>query len=540
MSTNGQLRVRRSLQDLQDDYAKGTKKPLEDLMRAWKGIKELPPDNPRSFFMLGGFHGEPFRGAGWGNAAYWGGWCQHGNILFPPWHRAYLVKLEEALQSIPECGDVMMPYWDETSDESAKNGVPSALTQETFVLDGATIKNPLRSFMLPRNITDEIGAIDANNNPANYSKPMGYETVRYPLSGLVGTDEDKAATTKHNALYPIYAEQVAQLNLNVRTWLNWQVVVKGKVVESTKVNVRDKYKSCLDAPNYTVFSNTTSAQQWNDERLGTGAPMVVPLESPHNSIHLAVGGIDVPSYDRAPIEGANGDMGENDTAALDPIFYFHHCFVDRVFWLWQKKHGFTDQLDVIEEYPGTNSVDSQGPTPGTMPNSWLTLDSPLNPFKKKLADGSEKLYTSRDCINIEKQLGYTYAHGSLEDSLKEKSLTEAMEGHSTKVVSVSGINRGAINGSFLVCVYATIDGERHLVGTESVLSRWKVQYCANCQTHLEVKAFVGLHGFREELLQPLKKGDYEVEIRTHAGVVKSAQPAPLAAFARKPFYFEVG
>src|SRR5208283_4270096 len=192
------------------------------------------------------------------------------------------------------------------------------------------------------------------------------------------------------------------------------------------VNVRDKYKSCLDAPNYTVFSNTTSAQQWNDERLGTGAPMVVPLESPHNSIHLAVGGIDVPSYDRAPIEGANGDMGENDTAALDPIFYFHHCFVDRVFWLWQKKHGFTDHLDVIEEYPGTNSVDGQGPTPGTMPNSWLTLDSPLNPFKKKAADGSEEPYTSRDCINIEKQLGYTYAHGSLEESLEENPRTETM------------------------------------------------------------------------------------------------------------------
>src|SRR5438128_2252187 len=32
-------------------YTKGVKKPLLDLMRVWKGIKELPPDNPRSFFM---------------------------------------------------------------------------------------------------------------------------------------------------------------------------------------------------------------------------------------------------------------------------------------------------------------------------------------------------------------------------------------------------------------------------------------------------------------------------------------------------------
>jgi hypothetical protein len=55
------LRVRRSLEDLQDEYASGNKKPLEDLIRAWKGIQELPPSDPRSFFVLGRYHGEPFR-----------------------------------------------------------------------------------------------------------------------------------------------------------------------------------------------------------------------------------------------------------------------------------------------------------------------------------------------------------------------------------------------------------------------------------------------------------------------------------------------
>jgi len=70
MKTNNGIRIRRSVQELQNDYAKGDKKPLEDVMRAWKGIKELPPDNPKSFFRLAGFHGEPFRGAGWGSPNY--------------------------------------------------------------------------------------------------------------------------------------------------------------------------------------------------------------------------------------------------------------------------------------------------------------------------------------------------------------------------------------------------------------------------------------------------------------------------------------
>ena len=58
------LGIRRSLTDLQTAYDAGDKLPLETVMRAWKGIKELPPEHPNSFFSLGGFHGEPFRGPG--------------------------------------------------------------------------------------------------------------------------------------------------------------------------------------------------------------------------------------------------------------------------------------------------------------------------------------------------------------------------------------------------------------------------------------------------------------------------------------------
>ena len=529
------LKVRRSILELQNDYTGGNKKPLEDLMRAWKAIKELPADDPRSYFMLGGFHGEPFRGAGWGSSAYWGGYCNHGNILFPTWHRVYLVKLEEALQSVPGCEEVMLPYWDETSEDSLKNGIPWALTQKDFALDGTTIPNPLRSFAFNKNITDNI-----NGDNPNYSKPKGYETVRYPLSGLVGTPADVEATKAHNALYPDYDKNVALLNQNVVNWLNSTVVVAG--APSPGGHVADKYKACLDAPNFTVFSNTTSAAQWNEDRTGSGAPTVRPLESPHNSIHLAVGGFDVPGvFNSSPIAGANGDMGENDTAGLDPIFFFHHCFVDRVFWLWQKKHGYTDHLEIIPEYPGTNSVDNQGPTPGTFPNSWLTLESPLDPFKLG-ENGKARPYTSLDCINIETQLGFTYGPGSLEAGSEPKAALAAAG--STKVVHVSGINRAPIRGSFLVSVFGNIGGKKVLLETEAVLSRWSVKYCANCQTHLEVKAFAKLGAFKDE---QLASASYDVELHTRDGILtqsaSGALPvsglAKVAAPSKKLFRIEV-
>ncbi|CCD84937.1 Tyrosinase (Monophenol monooxygenase) [Bradyrhizobium sp. ORS 285] len=524
------LRVRRSIQDLQDEFDKGNKKPLEDLMRAWKGIKELPPNDPRSFFVLGGYHGEPFRGAGWGNAQYWGGYCNHGNILFPTWHRVYLLKLEDALRSIPGCADVTLPFWDETSEASLSKGIPTALTQKDVVLDGQTIPNPLRSFVFPHGIVDHLSPIP----DADYSKPKGYETVRYPLSGLVGTEADRAATEAHNAKFPDYDTNVGLLNENIRTWLSAAVMVEGKPIGGG--HVRDKYAACLNAPNYTVFSNTTSAAQWFDD---TGQ-RVVPLESPHNSIHLAVGGFDLPNvFDASPIDGANGDMGENDTAGLDPIFFFHHCFVDRVFWLWQKKNGFTDRLEIIPQYPGTNSVDSQGPTPGTAANAWLTLDSPLDPFRLT-QDGQERPYTSQDCTNIETQLGYTYGPGSLE----QPGALEAVAATSTaRTISVRGLNRARIRGSFLISAFATVDGKRQHIGTEAILSRWHVEGCANCQTHVEGRAAISTHPLGAFAAQ-VTPDQIDVQVRTRdgllgGGVQPLAAAAPASAPAKRLFKVEL-
>ena len=514
MAGQAPRRVRRSLTDLQDDYALGNTAALESLWRAWKGIKELPPDDANSFFTIGGYHGEPFRGAGWGSSAYWGGYCNHGNVLFPTWHRAYLVLLEDALRSVPGCADVTMPFWDETSEETTLHGIPWALTVETITLDGQPVPNPLRSFVFTKRIVDHLSPVP----DADYGKPVGYETVRYPLSGLVGPG-DKAATEAHNARFPDPATNVDLLNRNIVAWLTSAITVGGR---SIPTNVHKKYTDSLAAPNYTVFSNTTSAAAWNDH---ADVP-VVALESPHNSVHLAIGGYDVPNQtDHSPIDGANGDMGENDTAGLDPIFFFHHTHVDRLFWLWQQRHASTTELEIIAEFPGTNSVDNQGPTPGVAPNSWLDLDSPLSPFRH--GDGSP--ITSRDVVDIEGQLGYTYGPGSLNeppvDALPDAKLV-ADTPH--RVVSVRGINRASVRGSFLVSAFVNVDGTRQHLGTEAVLSRWHVEGCMNCQTHLEARAHFALVGEHAATLAD------SVEVEVHTRNQRTNSSSTLANVAATP------
>jgi tyrosinase len=502
--------TRRSILEIQTNFDNKTDtKTLEDLMTAWAGIKALDPSDLNSFFVIGGYHGEPFRGAGYGSSAWWGGWCNHGNVLFPTWHRLYLKRLETALQSIPGCDNVMLPYWDETDEYSLAQGIPSCLTDEFFTYsDGRQIPNPLRSFSFPVNITDNVST-DQEGSGGLYTKQAGYTTVRYPYSGLVGTASDQAATALHNSQWTP-AEAVAVLNNNVVNWLNLAVVSiqPDKVNNNTtvKAGIHAAYQNCLDAPNYTVFSNTTSCQHYND-LLPTGAVTAMPLEQPHNDVHLAVGGADITTvaaqdFDASPIVGANGDMGENDTAGLDPIFYFHHCNVDRMFWVWQKKHGHTDSLEIIPEYPGTNSVDNQGPTPGVAGNVWLSMDSPLMPF----VDANGEAHVSRDVVNIEKQLDYTYSIGSLDQQSwtptapgKRKTMSVS-EGYSDQILVVTGANKAAVSGSFLIAGYATVQGEKYLVGVQSVLSRNAIQGCANCQTHLNVKAHFSLHHLRQDVV----------------------------------------
>lgn len=315
-----------------------------------------------------------------------------------------------------------------------------------------------------------------------YNKPAGYETVRYPLSGLVGTDAERAATAVHNAKYPDYDTNVRLLNQNITNWLKGTISVDGNSVGGL---VHQKYLQCLNAPNYTLFSNTTSAGAHNKDN-PHGIP-IVPLESPHNSIHLAIGGFDVPGQlDASPIEGANGDMGENDTAGLDPIFYFHHCFIDYVFWTWQRRYDSTETLAIDSTDPGAGYATAGPPPAGRQPDERLDVNSTLNPFKT--TNGAA--ISSSDVTDIAK-LGYSYGPGSLDQYAMPASnadLDADRAPATSPSVHIEGLDRSKLRGSFVISAFARVDGKMKAIGHEAVLSRWQVEGCANCMAHLNAGA----------------------------------------------------
>ncbi|KAG2420537.1 hypothetical protein HFD88_000149 [Aspergillus terreus] len=486
----------------------------------------MPPSiNEDSFYVIAGYHGQPFRGAGYGNKEWWGGYCHHGNVLFPTWHRAYLSRLEQALQDVSGFSDVALPYWNEYKTEK----LPDIFTTESYTFQDSIISedsfedkdditvndgkitlkhNPLFSYKLQQGFFDNLARLvegkDESTKRVDYSKYKEYETVRCPYSGLVGpSDRDK--TEQHNEREKS-DNPIGKLNRNISDWL-------AKESNTHVPGMTDLYLEAAErAPNYTVFSNTTSAAKWNDDNYGRqenwNSQFAVSLEKPHNGVHLAVGGYSMPDRDtsRPTFEGSNGDMGENDTASFDPIFYFHHCFVDYIFWLWQQKHGAETELAVFEGYPGTSPIDAQGPTAFMGADSQLNMETPLVPFMIPGKNGGREYLKSKDIVNIKES---EFCHYDYEPAEKPPTLRlAAADSSAMPIVRLSGISRARRPGSFVVGLYAD-DGTGHgkkLIGVEPVFSRWQVASCANCSNTLDVTTHIVLTPDQRIPNKPLLSG----------------------------------
>ena len=359
----------------------------------------------------------------------------------------------------------------------------------------------------------------------------------------MGTEEDRVKTKIHNAAFPDKAQNTKILNANVTEWLLGTVKIPDDDVHTRRpdtYSVYARYLRCLLAPNYTVFSNTSSQNKWiEDHGQDPASHYVVSLESPHNAIHLAVGGFyQKGEYNASPIRGANGDMGDNETAGFDPIFFFHHCFIDYTFAVWQRLHKLTKRgdLTIIPRYPGT--ILEEGQPPNFPPGTAIDMNTPLIPF---INPRSGREYTSNDATDLS-ELGIVYGPGSLDPIVPlasemertEKSPYEIIQPKISDPMTLEGSNPDGANpfsrikwvhnisrtqyaGSFVVRLYAKgHDGTEVEVGREPILSRNDVTGCRNCQNHLDVNVYVPLDPATLARLEGPAKKEVEWSVKVHA------------------------
>ncbi|QPG94323.1 hypothetical protein C2857_005696 [Epichloe festucae Fl1] len=298
-----------------------------------------------------GIHGLPYiewnGGGELQTTAGWRGYCPHGENLFLPWHRAYILAFEQVLveeakyiaatyppkyrvQYMEAAEQLRSPYWDWSANS---NIPPCTVPMEAVVnvpdgpnLKNITIDNPLHSFRYP-------------------------EKAR---NGEFGEFPDLSTTERCPSPY----EYPESANRRLAQWKLKQ----------------DTYDIFTYSANFEEFANT-------HENATT-------LEQMHNAIHWDA--------------GCAGQFLKAELSAFDPLLLLtnsnrsmlHHTHVDRLWAYWQFANE--DHTTFTNHYYGESRYSTRRYT-------LIKPSSPLEPFY----DGLLAYWTPNKISSI-RGLGYTY------------------------------------------------------------------------------------------------------------------------------------
>ncbi|KAF3000407.1 hypothetical protein E8E14_002195 [Neopestalotiopsis sp. 37M] len=268
---------------------------------AMKELKEAPTSDWMSFYQIAGIHGVPT--ASWDNvvpefkARQIGsgeGYCPHGDPKFPTWHRPYIAMLEQSVylkmhdiaakfpasvkDTYLKAADAFrFPYWDWHRPRGGQ-----------VTLNGATYPY---DFSAPRIFTETKIMVrqPSDNNPVPIDNPFAH--FQFPKQGGMSASDfgiRKELSAVETKRYPGSSDTTNALS-----------VVLNRNRESGIRNLLDMI--------------TVS---------GIGYDKFNAFGFIHGNYHFFIG-------------GPKGHMSEVLFSAFDPIFWFHHCNIDRLFAVWQ-------------------------------------------------------------------------------------------------------------------------------------------------------------------------------------------------------------
>ncbi|KAH8653928.1 tyrosinase precursor [Tricladium varicosporioides] len=359
---DGSVPLRLEIRELQNKHADQWNLYLLGL----DAFKKVDEKSDLSYYGIAGIHGRPYRP--WGgvkgtNNPGWQGYCTHTSILFASWHRPYLALFEQTLYAIIQnvasqfpaetkaryqqaAVTFRIPYWDwaatpPNGDSYFPNSVGAPTINVITPQSGGksvSIPNPLYSF---------------NFKPLN---PVANDFVEQPFR-----------TWPNTLRYPTSTRSPTAVS-------NEQQVFAA--MESQFPSLQGNVNILMNDPNYKDFA-AFSNHAWQNNDPSTFAS----IEDIHNSIHGDVG-------------GNMGHMSELDYSSFDPVFWLHHCNVDRLFAIWQALNPTNYTI---------NKRDQSGTFVITR-NTAVTATTPLAPF----ADASGTKYWTSEGARQTTTFNYAY------------------------------------------------------------------------------------------------------------------------------------
>ncbi|KAH8662913.1 hypothetical protein BGZ60DRAFT_412262 [Tricladium varicosporioides] len=325
---------RRNILDLQNDT------PAWSLyLQAMSAMQNSNENSQLSYFQIAGIHGQPYipwNNVGTGPVSSWGGYCTHTSVLFPSWHRPYLALFEQVL------GTYIQNIAQQYPPELRQRYQAAADNFRIPYWDWASDSQVPPAITQPQiQVTTPTG-IQTITNPLYQYKFQGYFSQSALLNGLGQTVRNPDTVDGPSN----YDKINALMSGEGATGKSWTALVKIK--------------------DYDTFATTALP--------GTS------IEAVHGEIHTIIG-------------GDNGHMTLLDWSAFDPIFWLHHCNVDRLFTMWQAINPSAFMTPLNE--PGTFTLPR---------NSFDTQFTPLTPFTSNNFGTLYNSFTARST----KTFGYAY------------------------------------------------------------------------------------------------------------------------------------
>ncbi|KAI9767433.1 MAG: hypothetical protein M1840_005662 [Geoglossum simile] len=309
-----------------------------------------------SYYQLSGIHGRPYipwDGVGPSKNGGSNGYCTHTSNLFPTWHRPYLAVYEQALY------DVIQKIASEYQDPNLRSKYTAAANKFRIPYWDWAIAVPQGQPVLPAAISAKTVSVVTTQGATT--------TIRNPLYSYKFHPLD--STQLPNRPFSSWGETLRYPDRNSQSQNN--------LVDNQLRNSRTTFRDGL----YTLFTSYDRFDWFSNKAWipGNGA-RYNSIESIHDTIH--------------GLTGSGGHMGVVDYSAFDPIFWLHHCMVDRVVAMWQAiwPNSWVETHQALWATFTIAQGENQGP------------QSPLTPFH---SDPSGKFWTS-DTSRSTKTFGYAY------------------------------------------------------------------------------------------------------------------------------------
>ncbi|KAK4034166.1 DNA-directed RNA polymerase I subunit RPA2 [Parachaetomium inaequale] len=356
--TGGDIQVRQEIRQLEQDQDLWTLYILGLSM-----LQYTDQASPMSYYGLAGIHGMPHQT--WGGVKPVAGnentgYCAHSSVLFPTWHRPYMALYEQALRDL-----ILMiaTFW----PESERQRYESAARRFRLPYWDWALEPPSGESVLPKSI---------GGNPfVDVNGPNGVQRIANPLFSYNFKPLDRTA-------------------FGSGPWNTWTRTLRspssdGPDAQSNNslvaVNL-DQNRASLAQRLYSLFSNNDNYTTFSNNALGRSDS----IESLHDTIHSLVGGLG-PSQPAAQ----PGHMAYIQWSAFDPVFFLHHCTVDRILAIWQAVHPTT-------WVPSSQALLNSYTTRRGQP---INASTALTPF---FSDDNGTFWTS-DSVRDHTKFGYTYA-----------------------------------------------------------------------------------------------------------------------------------